>query len=124
VELPLQPKIYLGSTETAQHVAPEIPRLSGRRCRKRRAIENFPARILRPKKLKRHSWDNVCKRQTKYTVEKCPVSFDTIWPSVANSDSVTKWRLPDLVFRILPDVFAGMVDYAVFALISLGTADA
>lgn len=39
-------------------------------------------------------------------------------------DLVTKWRLPDLLFRVLPDVRAGMVDYAVFALISLGTAAA
>ena len=56
MKLSLQSKIQLGSSETPQHIAPEIALLpSGRYC-KRSNIENFAARKLIAMELKRHSW--------------------------------------------------------------------
>jgi hypothetical protein len=46
VKLPLQGKVGLPGSETAQHIAPEIALLSGGRWSKRCLIENLAARIL------------------------------------------------------------------------------
>jgi hypothetical protein len=45
VKLPLYCKIYLCSSETAQHIAPEIALLPGGRWSKSRFIENLAASI-------------------------------------------------------------------------------
>jgi hypothetical protein len=55
VKLALQPKIQLRSSETAQHIAPEIALLPGGRRSKGRAIENLTAGILFSLDLQRHS---------------------------------------------------------------------
>jgi len=55
VKLPLQPNIGLRSSETAQDVAAKIALLTNGRCSEGRLVEDFAARILRAKELKRHS---------------------------------------------------------------------
>jgi hypothetical protein len=45
-KLPLQSKIGLPSSETPQHIAPEITLLPGGRCSKSCFIKNLAARIL------------------------------------------------------------------------------
>ena len=64
VKLPLQPHIRLRGSETAKNVAPKVSLLqvslrSFRRHRKRRAVEDFAARILRAKEFERHAGDHV-----------------------------------------------------------------
>src|SRR6266567_924195 len=55
VKLPLQRKIRLRSSETPQHITPEITLLPNGRCSKRSFVQNLAARILRPVELERHS---------------------------------------------------------------------
>src|SRR5262249_7131594 len=55
VKSALYPEIHLRSSETAQHIAAEIPLLSRRSSAESRLIENLAARILIAKKLQRHS---------------------------------------------------------------------
>jgi hypothetical protein len=56
VELPLQRKICLPSSETPQHITPEIALLPAWRRGKSCLVENIAARILRPIEFKGHSW--------------------------------------------------------------------
>src|SRR5262249_50516140 len=53
VKLPLERNIRLRSSESSQHVAPEITLLPGGRSRKSRLIENLATRISRPIEFKR-----------------------------------------------------------------------
>src|SRR5208283_4935541 len=54
MKLPLQGKIHLRSSETSQHIAPEIARLPGGRWRKSCWIKSLAARILRSIEYERH----------------------------------------------------------------------
>ena len=54
-KLPLNGKISLERSETAQHIAPEIALGSGRRRDERGFVEDFAAGILRSEKFQRHS---------------------------------------------------------------------
>ena len=56
VKLPLDGNIGLPSSETAQHIAPEIALLTGRGWSKRHWIECLASGILRPIEHERHSW--------------------------------------------------------------------
>ena len=56
MKLPLQRKIHLRRSETAQDIAPEISLLPFGWWSKSSFVEDIAARILRPIEFKGHSW--------------------------------------------------------------------
>src|SRR6266446_9048512 len=59
MKAPLQRDIGLRSSETPQHIAPEVALLRGLCCGKSRFIEYLAAGILRPIELERRPWIDV-----------------------------------------------------------------
>ena len=56
---PLYPDIGLRSTEAAQHIAPEIALLAGRRRSECRLVEDLAAGITRAVEFARHCWVHI-----------------------------------------------------------------
>ena len=59
MKLALQRNIRLRGSETAKNITPEIALLPFRWRRKRRAVEDFAAGVLRAMEHERHAWDYI-----------------------------------------------------------------